>query len=68
VLPPPGWAGSENPVVKFYPRHQAYWYGVNPSSYQQAKALGCTDFIFIMGDDGFVTIPLSTVDNFLNTA
>jgi hypothetical protein len=33
---------------KLHDRHQAYWYGINPSSYSQAKSLGCTYFIFIM--------------------
>jgi hypothetical protein len=53
---------------KLYERHQAYWYGINPSSYDQTKLLGCTHFIFVMGDVGFVVLPLSLVDQFISTA
>jgi hypothetical protein len=53
---------------KFHEKQQVYWYGINPSSYSQAKALGCTDFIFVMGDEGFVTLPLPTVDEYTKTA
>jgi hypothetical protein len=53
---------------KLHDRHQTYWYGINPSSYAQAKTLACSHFIFIMGDQGFVTLPLSTVDAYLATA
>jgi hypothetical protein len=53
---------------KFYDRHQAYWYGVSPSAYGQAKDAGCTDYVFIMGQDGFAVIPFVTVDEYLETA
>jgi hypothetical protein len=53
---------------KLYERGQVYWYGINPSSYQQAKELGCTDFIFIMGEEGFVVLPFSEVDKYIKTA
>jgi hypothetical protein len=53
---------------KLYDRHQVYWYGINPSSYSQAKSLGCTHFIFILGNDGFLTVPLSVIDSYIATA
>lgn len=53
---------------KLHERHQAYWYGINPISYDSAKEIGCTDFIFVMGLDGFVEVPLSTIDTFINSA
>lgn len=53
---------------KLHEKHEAFWYGINPSSYAQAKALGCNCFIFIMGDDGFVILPLEMVDTHINTA
>ncbi len=53
---------------KLYDKHQVYWYGVNPSSYNQAKVLGCTHFVFIMGSDGFLTLPLTVIDQYIATA
>ncbi len=53
---------------KFYDSHQAYWCGINPSSYERAKDAGCTDHLFIMGQDGFVVIPFTVVDEYINTA
>jgi hypothetical protein len=53
---------------KLYERHQAFWYGINPSSYEQAKAAGCTHLVLVMGTYGFVVLPIETVDDFLETA
>jgi hypothetical protein len=53
---------------KLHEKPNLYWYGINPSSYNHAKALGCTHFIFIMGVDGFVVLPLADVDKYLQTA
>jgi hypothetical protein len=53
---------------KLHERHQAYWYGVNPASYGQSKALGSTQFVFVMGDEGYVVLPISLVDSYLKTA
>ena len=50
---------------KLHERHQAFWYGINPSSYQAAKDIGCTHFVFVMGQDGFVDVPLTTIDTYL---
>lgn len=50
---------------KLHERHQAFWYGINPSSYQAAKDIGCTHFIFVMGEDGFIDVPLATIDTYL---
>ena len=53
---------------KLHHRHQTYWYGIRPSTYEQAKDLGCTHFVFILGDDGFVILSLETIDEYINTA
>lgn len=53
---------------KFHERHQAYWYGINPSSYEQSKGFGASHFVFVMGDEGFVVLPIGTVDKYLQTA
>ncbi|MBN8626818.1 MAG: hypothetical protein J0M17_15155 [Planctomycetes bacterium] len=53
---------------KLHARHQLFWYGINPSSYNQTKALGCSHFIFVMGDEGFVVLPVELVDEYLRTA
>jgi hypothetical protein len=34
---------------KLHERHQAFWYGINPSSYEQARGVGCTHYVFVMG-------------------
>jgi hypothetical protein len=53
---------------KLHERHQAYWYGINPSSYEAAKGFGCTHIVFVMGQDGFVDVPISTVDKYVANA
>lgn len=53
---------------KLHERHQAFWYGINPSSYEVAKDVGCTHFVFVMGQDGFVDVPLTIVDKYVNNA
>lgn len=53
---------------KLHEVHQAYWYGIGPASYETAKELGCTSFIFMMGDDGFVEVPFTVIDEYLTTA
>ncbi|QDT17938.1 hypothetical protein [Alienimonas californiensis] len=53
---------------KLHERQQVYWYGISPASYVAAKGVGCADFVFIMGDDGFVDVPLAVVDRYIETA
>lgn len=53
---------------KLHERHQAYWYGISPPSYEQSKTLGTTQFVFVMGKEGFVAVPVSLVDTYLKTA
>ncbi len=52
---------------KFHERHQAYWYGITPTPFQQAKELGCTHCVFIMESAGFVVAPIETVEQYLAT-
>ncbi len=53
---------------KLHEKHQAYWYGIKPSSYEAAKAEGCTHYLFVMGMDGFVKVPILKVESYLQSA
>jgi len=53
---------------KFHNSHQTYWFGISPRPYQTAKELGITEFIFVLGDDGFVIVPTNKVDEYLESA
>ena len=53
---------------KLYDKHQVYWYGINPSSYGKAKALGCTHIVFITGDEGFLVLPVPMVETYIKSA
>jgi hypothetical protein len=53
---------------KLHERHQAFWYGLNPSSIEHAEEVGCTDFVFILGDEGFVVMPWDRITAFMRTA
>jgi len=53
---------------KLHEKHQAYWYGIKPSSYEAAKAEGCTHFLFVMGIDGFGKGPILKVEAYLESA
>jgi hypothetical protein len=46
---------------KFHERQNYYWYGVNPSSLEQAKQSGVSHFVFVLADSGFVVVPIDTV-------
>jgi hypothetical protein len=52
---------------KFHDKHQAFWYGITPSSYSQVKALGCNAFVFILGETGFAKVPIGVVEEYLST-
>ena len=49
---------------KFYPRHEYYWYGISPRSLERSKDCGVTHILFIMGEEGFVIVPISIVEEF----
>lgn len=51
---------------RFHERNQTFWYGINPSSLEQLKGLGCTHIVFVMASDGFVVVPIATVDAYLS--
>jgi hypothetical protein len=50
---------------KFHQRNNYYWYGISPVSLENAEHFNVTHFIFVMGDEGFVTIPIDTVCEFV---
>lgn len=49
---------------KFYEQQNYYWYGLNRSTLEQAIELGVTHIIFVMGNWGFVVVPLDIVRPF----
>ena len=53
---------------KFHERSNRFWYGVTPLAFQQAKAEGFSDFIFVLGDTGFIVLPLAVLERYLQTA
>ncbi len=50
---------------RFHERNNVFWYGINPSSLEQLKGFGCSDFIFVLGDEGFAAVPVSIVDRYI---
>jgi hypothetical protein len=52
---------------KFHERQNYYWYGISPNALQQAQELGVTHFVFVMGNSGFVVVPLSVVIDYCAT-
>ncbi len=49
---------------KFYEKYNYYWYGLNPRSLDQGKDMGMTHLVFVMGEWGFVVVPIETVLKF----
>jgi hypothetical protein len=55
-------------ISKCYPSND-YWYGIGTSSLEYIDEYDVTHIIFVMGDFGFVKVPISIVKDFLkNTA
>lgn len=50
---------------KLYPGKQCYWYGISAVSLDYIKEYKVTHMVFIMGDFGFVKVPMSTIHQFL---
>jgi hypothetical protein len=53
---------------KFHEKQKYYWYGVNPSTLSQAHELGVTHIVLVLGQWGFATVPLGTVEEFCTCA
>jgi hypothetical protein len=53
--------------LKFYERHDYYWYGITPSALQQCHKRGVTHVVFVMGGEGFVRVPLDLVAEFVKS-
>jgi len=45
-----------------------YWYSISASSLREIKKLKCDIFVFILGKDGFVKIPLAMLEECLSEA
>lgn len=52
---------------KFHEKQNYYWYGINPNTLKQACEIGVTHFAFVLGDWGFVTVPIGIVQKFCQT-
>lgn len=53
---------------KFHEQRQSYWFGITPSAMQSANETGCTDFVFVLGEQGLVAVPIQTIQKFLASA
>ena len=50
---------------RFHERNNAFWYGISPSSLEQLKGFGCSEFVFVLGDEGFAVVPISVVESYI---
>lgn len=49
---------------KFHTRQGYYWYGITPISMERCDEVGVTHIIFVMGDEGYVKVPIDIVKEF----
>lgn len=52
---------------KFHDRHNYYWYGVSPRVLAVCEEKGVSHFVFVMGQEGFVKVPVEQVLSFIET-
>lgn len=50
---------------KYHEKNDYYWYGLNPRTLAQIKTLGATHIAFVLGEWGFVNVPVSLVEGHL---
>jgi hypothetical protein len=50
---------------KYHSRQDYYWYGITPSSLERCVECAVTHIVFVMGDEGFVRVPIATVQGFV---
>ncbi|MGD8451410.1 MAG: hypothetical protein PVJ57_06285 [Phycisphaerae bacterium] len=50
---------------KYHERQNYYWYGIGPSALEHFDEFGVTHVVFVMGNYGFVRVPLGTLTEFL---
>ena len=53
---------------KFHERQGYYWYGITRISLMFAEEFGINKFCFIMGDEGFVTVGMDVVNQYIKDA
>lgn len=53
---------------KFHERNNYYWYGMSPISFESAKRVGTTHIIFVLGDWGFVVVPVKIIEQYFGHA
>ena len=52
---------------KYHARDKMYWYGVTPVSLENMDEFGVTHVVFIMGTEGFVSVPIDLLREFLKS-
>jgi hypothetical protein len=50
---------------KYYARHDYYWYGISPATLDYCNRYNVTHIVFIMGQEGFVKVPIEIVLEYL---
>jgi hypothetical protein len=50
---------------RYYADMNGYWYGISTSSLEYTREYNVTHIVFIMGDFGFVKVPMTVIDEFL---
>ena len=50
---------------KYYPKSNNYWYGIGTASIEYIKEYNVTYIVFVMGEFGFVKVPISLISQFL---
>ena len=53
---------------KYHEKNQYFWYGVTPAAIEKAKHMKCSDFVFVMAEDGFIVLPIAIIEKYLETA
>ena len=52
---------------KLHQRGNYFWYGVRSAIFERLTDLKSTHVVFILGDSGFVVVPLDTINEYLKT-
>lgn len=53
---------------KFHERDNYYWYGITPSALKNFDECNVTHVVFVMGDFGFVKVPIQVVREYVSHA
>jgi len=53
---------------KYYENSGDYWYGITPTTFNRYKQHDLTHIVFILGDEGFVKLPIEILEKYLKVA